>query len=125
VRSSPGTTLTSLGTGRYDVTFKSNIVGCAYLATVDDPGANGLIARGSSLTSSFLLGAGQYTVVADMPALACATVATPGSADQSLPTVPTTVELMPGPASNTAVIQVTLLLGGTLADVAFHAAIIC
>jgi hypothetical protein len=42
VRSTPGTTLTSLGTGRYDVTFPANISQCAYLATVGDPG-NGLV----------------------------------------------------------------------------------
>jgi hypothetical protein len=38
VRSTPGATLTSLGTGRYDVTFPANISRCAYLATVGDPG---------------------------------------------------------------------------------------
>jgi serine/threonine protein kinase len=38
VRSSPGTTLTSLGVGRYDVNFTSNVGRCAYLATVGDPG---------------------------------------------------------------------------------------
>jgi hypothetical protein len=42
VRSTPGATLTSLGTGRYDVTFPANISRCAYLATVGDPG-NGLV----------------------------------------------------------------------------------
>ena len=38
VRSTPGTTLTSLGGGRYDVTFPSSVTGCAYLASVGDPG---------------------------------------------------------------------------------------
>ena len=42
VRSTPGATLTSLGAGRYDVTFPANISRCAYLATVGDPG-NGLV----------------------------------------------------------------------------------
>jgi hypothetical protein len=42
VRSTPGVTLTSLGTGRYDVTFPASISRCAYLATVGDPG-NGLV----------------------------------------------------------------------------------
>ena len=42
VRSTPGATLTSLGAGRYDVTFPANISQCAYLATVGDPG-NGLV----------------------------------------------------------------------------------
>jgi hypothetical protein len=38
VRSTPGVTLTSLGSGRYDVTFPADISRCAYLATVGDPG---------------------------------------------------------------------------------------
>lgn len=38
VRATPGVTLTSLGTGRYDVTFPGYIGRCAYLATVGDPG---------------------------------------------------------------------------------------
>jgi hypothetical protein len=42
VRSSPGATLTHLGTGRYDVNFTAGVAGCAYLATVGDP-ANALV----------------------------------------------------------------------------------
>jgi len=42
VRSSPGTTLTALGAGRYDVTFPSAVGACAYIATVGDP-ANALV----------------------------------------------------------------------------------
>ncbi len=42
VRATPGTTLQSLGTGRYDVTFRASIKTCAYLATVGDP-ANKLV----------------------------------------------------------------------------------
>jgi hypothetical protein len=42
VRSTPGATVTSLGTGRYDVTFPANISRCAYLATVGDP-SNALV----------------------------------------------------------------------------------
>jgi hypothetical protein len=38
VRASSGTTLTPLGAGRYNVRFPSGIRGCAYLATVADPG---------------------------------------------------------------------------------------
>jgi hypothetical protein len=38
VRATTGTTLTHLGTGRYDVTFPATISKCAYLATVGDPG---------------------------------------------------------------------------------------
>ncbi len=37
VRSTPGTTLSQLGVGRYAVTFSTNIKACAYLATVGDP----------------------------------------------------------------------------------------
>lgn len=42
VRSTPGTSLTALGAGRYQVRFTSGVGGCAYLATVADP-ANGLV----------------------------------------------------------------------------------
>ena len=42
VRSSIGTTLTHLSTGRYDVNFTAGVGGCAYLATVGDP-ANALV----------------------------------------------------------------------------------
>ena len=39
VRSTPGTTLTPLGFGRYNVTFASHFgASCAYIATVGDPG---------------------------------------------------------------------------------------
>jgi hypothetical protein len=41
VRSTSGASLTTLGTGRYDVTFPSSVKGCAYLASVGDPG-NGI-----------------------------------------------------------------------------------
>jgi hypothetical protein len=40
VRATPSTTLTHLGTGRYDVKFPSSVSKCAYLATVGDPGNN-------------------------------------------------------------------------------------
>ena len=40
VRATTGTTLTHLGTGRYDVTFPASVGKCAYLATVGDPGNN-------------------------------------------------------------------------------------
>ena len=42
VRSTPGAILTSLGAGRYDVTFPADISQCAYLATVGDP-SDGLV----------------------------------------------------------------------------------
>jgi hypothetical protein len=183
VRSTPGTTLTSLGTGRYDVTFPANISQCAYLATVGDPGnglvfnpngvytgsganastvyietknqggglsagipfhlavicpsaantkiavvnATGLIARGSALTSSFSPATGQYTLVTSRALTACATVATRGSADTAVPFDPATVEIVPGPASNTTGIQVRGLLffGGSPASESFHSAMVC
>jgi hypothetical protein len=40
VRATPGTALTHLGAGRYDVTLPSSVKNCAYLATVGDPGNN-------------------------------------------------------------------------------------
>jgi hypothetical protein len=39
IRATSGTTLTPLGFGRYNVRFPSGIRGCAYLATVGDPGS--------------------------------------------------------------------------------------
>ena len=42
VRATSGTTLNYLGAGRYQITFSSGVAGCAYLATVADPG-NGLV----------------------------------------------------------------------------------
>lgn len=38
VRATSGTTLSALGSGRYNVTFQGSVSGCAYLATVGDPG---------------------------------------------------------------------------------------
>ena len=183
VRSTTGVTLTSLGAGRYDVTFPSNISRCAYLATVGDPdnalvfnpsgvytgsggnpstvyietknpggglsagipfhlavicptaasakiavvSANGLLSRGSSHTRSFSPAAGQYTLVTNRPLSACAAVATRGSVDTAVPFDPATVEIVPGPASNTVGIQVRQLLfsGGNLASESFHAALVC
>jgi hypothetical protein len=42
VRSTPGTTLTTLGPGRYEVNFPGSVEACAFLATVGDP-ANALV----------------------------------------------------------------------------------
>ena len=182
VRSSPGTTLTNLGNGRYDVTFTSDVTNCAYLATVGDPGnelvfdpagvytgsaskpnavyietknqsggltagipfhlavisptaadtrtaviaATGLIVRGSNLTSSYCAAEGQYVVVTDTLTSACATVATRGSVDEAVPDAPATVEIVPGPAANTAGIQENWLsnLGGAPVDQAIHVAMV-
>lgn len=183
VRATPGTALTSLGAGRYDVTFPSNVSKCAYLATVGDPGnalvfnpngvytgsgpnastvyietknpggglnagipfhlavicptaanvkvavanRSGLPARGSSLTSSFSPATGQYTLVTSQNLAACATIATRGSVNTAVPFDPATVEITPGPASNTTGVQVRQLLffGGNLASESFHAAMVC
>jgi hypothetical protein len=183
VRSSPGTTLTSLGYGRYDITFTSSVANCAYLATVGDPGngivlspagvytgsaanpdavyietknqgggltagvpfqlavicpsaagtaiavvgANGLIARGSNLTSSYSPATGNYVVVTNVSVGLCAAVATRGSIDQSLPLYPTTAEIVPGPAANTTGIQIRALqfFGSGPTDQDFHVAIVC
>jgi hypothetical protein len=38
VRATSGTSLTALGSGRYNVTFASSVGACAFLATVADPG---------------------------------------------------------------------------------------
>lgn len=38
IRSTSGTTLTPLGSGRYNLRFASGVRGCAFLATVGDPG---------------------------------------------------------------------------------------
>jgi hypothetical protein len=52
VRSTPGVTLTSLGTGRYDVTFPGYIGRCAYFATVGDPGSGLVYNPGGVYTGS-------------------------------------------------------------------------
>ncbi len=183
VRATSGTALTSLGTGRYDVTFPTSVKKCAYLATVGDPGnalvlnpnnvytgsasnpdtvyietknqggglssgipfhlavicptaanvktavagANGIISRGSALTSSFSPATGLYTVATSQPVTSCATVATRGSVNTAVPFDPATVETVPGPASNTIGFQVRSLLffGGNLENESFHTAIVC
>ena len=183
VRATSGVSLTSLGTGRYDVKFPTSVSKCAYLATVGDPGsklvfnpsgvytgsgpnsrtvyietknpgggltagipfhlavacptaantkiavvkASGLPSRGSALTSSFRSSAGQYTLATSKSLSACATIATRGSVDTSVPFDPATVEITPGPAANTTGIQVRQLLffGGNPASESFHAAIVC
>ena len=122
--------VTYLGTGRYEVTFDRNVSGCAYIATIVNNAsysADQAFTAGGHLSpyDSFSPSVGGYTVVADTSAAGCVTVAAPGSDSQALPYVPTTVELTPGPAANTAGIQVTYLLGAAPADEPFHAAIIC
>jgi hypothetical protein len=183
VRSTPGTTLTNLGVGRYDVTFPSSVSNCAYLATVGDPGnalvynpagvytgsgpnadtvyletkntagglssgipfhlavvcpgaasanfavvnASGLPVRSSLLTSSYQTGTGSYQMITGSSLAGCATVATRGSVDTSVPYTPATVEIVPGNGSNSVGIQVRDLLsaGGNLDNQSFHAAAVC
>lgn len=183
VRATPRTTLIRLSTGRYDVKFPSSVFGCAYLASVGDPGhqlvynpagvytgsspnfdevyietknpggglssgipfqlavvcskaayahyavvnASGLPARASQLTSSYNSSTGQYTMVTNAPLSKCAEVATRGSVNNAVPYSPTTVEIVPGPASNAIGIQVRNLLffGGGLTDQSFHVAAVC
>jgi hypothetical protein len=89
--------------------------------------ANGLPARASALTSSFTSSTGEYTLATGRALSACAAIATRGSVNTSVPFDPATVEITPGPAANTAGIQVRGLLsgGGNLAAESFHAAMIC
>lgn len=89
---------------------------------------SGLIARGAALTSSYRASTGEYKVVMNRNVdPQCATVATRGSTNASVPFTPATVELVAGPAGNTRGIQVRDLLffGGGLANQAFHAAVVC
>jgi hypothetical protein len=90
-------------------------------------GANGIISRGSALTSSFSPGTGLYTVATNQAVTSCATVATRGSVDTAVPFDPATVETVAGPASNTIGFQVRSLLffGGNLENESFHTAIVC
>jgi hypothetical protein len=89
--------------------------------------STGIIQRGSPLTSAFRASTGNFVVVANKTIPNCATVATRGSVNTGVPFSPATVEITPGPASNTVGIQVRTLLhfGGNLANQAFHAATVC
>jgi hypothetical protein len=123
VRSTPGTTLTSLGTGRYDVTFPSSVAGCAYLARVGDPG-NALVYNPN----------GVYTGSASNPdAVYIETKNTAGGLSSGIPFhlavryTPGTVEIAPGTGATTIGIQVRDLLYfcGNLDNLSFHAAAVC
>lgn len=89
---------------------------------------SGIIKRGSSLTSAFRNSTGNYTVVTTATVDPnCAAVATRGSVGNAVPFTPATVEVVPGPASNTRDFQVRELsrFGGSLLNEAFHAALVC
>lgn len=89
--------------------------------------STGLARRGSSLTSSFDLSTGNYIFVTNVSLAPCTMIGTRGSVDKSVPFTPATVEITPGPVSNSSGIQVRQLLffGGALVNQAFHAAGIC
>src|SRR5215472_14253 len=87
----------------------------------------GLAKRGSPLTSSFDLSTGNYIFVTNVSLAPCTMIGTRGSVDKSVPFTPTTIEITPGPVSNSSGIQVRQLLffGGALVNQSFHAAGIC
>jgi hypothetical protein len=89
--------------------------------------SNGIPARSSALASAFRSATGRYLVVEGSNIGSCATVATRGSVNKSVPFSPTTVELIAGPAANTIGIELRELLafGGNLFSEAFHAATVC
>ena len=90
--------------------------------------ANSYTSRSSAATSSFTTGTGNYTVVTNRTIRnVCATIATRGQIDRSVPFDPATVEVTGGPAPNTVGVQtrVPLASGGSLKNEAFHAAVVC
>jgi hypothetical protein len=66
VRSSPGTTLTPLGFGRYNVNLPAPVGACAYIATVGDPG-NGLVSNPSGVYTGSGEGAGTVYIETKNP----------------------------------------------------------
>jgi hypothetical protein len=90
---------------------------------------SGLATHGSALTSSFNMSTGNYVVVTNQNLSACTMIATRGSVDRSVPFNPATVEITPGPASNTSGIQIRALLAldtnTSPTNQSFHAAAIC
>ena len=89
--------------------------------------ANSFAKRGSALTSSFELSTGNYVFVTNVSLAACTMIGTRGSVDKSVPFTPATVEITPGPVSDSSGIQIRNLLffGGGLINQAFHAAAVC
>src|SRR5215469_10926248 len=89
--------------------------------------ATGLPRRGSGLTSSFNSSTGNYVFDTSVNLNGCTIIGTRGSSNKAVPFTPATVEITPGPASNTRGIQVRQLLffGGGLVNQDFHAAGIC
>jgi hypothetical protein len=89
--------------------------------------ADGLPQRASPLTSSINTDPGHYLVATGRDISDCATVATRGSVDTSVPFNPTTVEILPGLSVNSIGFEERALLffGGDLVNEAFHTAIVC
>jgi hypothetical protein len=89
--------------------------------------SNGIAIRSSASTTTSHVSTGRYAVASSQPIAKCATVATRGSTDMSVPFTPTTVEVIPGSTSAAAGIELRalLFLGGDLEDEAFHSATIC
>jgi hypothetical protein len=90
--------------------------------------ATGVLARGSSSTSSYRAATGSFVAVMNGPVVPrCATIATRGSFNRDVPFNPSTVEITPGPAPNTIGVQVRELLffGGNPANEAFHFGVVC
>jgi hypothetical protein len=89
--------------------------------------SSGITIRSSPSTMAWRTSTGRYEVTGSQSISECATVATRGSTDTSVPFTPTTVEIIPGSTSTGAGIEIRTLLffGGNLFDEAFHAATIC
>jgi hypothetical protein len=89
--------------------------------------SDGVITRGSALTSTYRADTGRYVMVTNRSLVRCATVATRGSTNVSVPFNPVTVEVTGRPAFNTVGIEVRALLffGGGLTNEAFHMVSVC
>lgn len=87
---------------------------------------DGSIRRASAGTTSARTDAGRYTITSDRDLSTCATVATRGSVNTTVPS-PATLEIVPGPGSNSVGFQVRKLayFGGGSINSAFHAAMVC
>jgi hypothetical protein len=89
----------------------------------------GTAQRASPGTSSTRTATGRYTITSNRNLTTCATVATRGSVNTSVPFSPATVEITPGPNSRSIRIHVRKLLffdpNTGFTSQSFHAAMIC
>lgn len=93
-RSTAGATISSPGTGRYDVTFPSSVHGCAYLGTLGDPG-NALVFTPSVIETGS--GAGTNTVYVETKNMGGGlTSGIPFHLSVICPSAPSTKELVVG-----------------------------